>query len=91
MVNLEKWGIYLNFKPKHANISITKYSKKRALLNITPKNGKSIPLFRKAESAFKTTNQKKFKHTTMGSYSFAKNGKKKALLTYGFQIMIEKR
>ena len=89
MVNLEKWGIYLNFKPKYANISLTKYSKKRARVNIAPKNGKSIPLFRKADKIFKSK-QKKFRHTTMGAYTFANNGKRKILMTQGFQIIIEK-
>lgn len=89
MVNLDRWGITPNFKSKDGIISLIKYSKKKARLSIIPKNGKSIPLFRKAETVFKF-NQKKFRHTTMGSYSFSRNKKRRTLLTQGFQVVIEK-
>ena len=88
-MNLDKWGIVPNFKPKYAELSLRKYTKKNAKMSVIPKNGKSIPLTRKSDKPF-DFKKKKFTHTIIGNYSIAKNRKRNVLLTNGFQVIIEK-
>jgi len=69
--------------------SIRKYSKKKARIVITPKNGKTIPLYKNAETAYETK-QKKFTINIIGNYSIINNEKRKAILTQGLQFIVEK-
>ena len=89
MAHLNQWGIYPNFNIKHAVISYNKVSKKNAKFAIVPKNSKSIPLYRKADTPF-VFKGKKFTHTIKGKYTIGKNKKRHVLLTQGFQIVVEK-
>jgi len=89
MVNLNKWGIEPNFKPKHVIIRVNNYGKKKARFAIIPKNGKSFPLSKKTKHPFKFK-KKKIIHTIIGSYSIGTSGKRNILLTSGFQVVAEK-
>lgn len=90
MVNLNKWGIYPNFKPKDAEITFRKYSKEKAKFAVIPKNGKSIPLNRKSEQPFDFSNKKKYTHTIVGNFSFGQTKKRRIMMTTGFQIIVSK-
>nr|BDI55219.1 MAG: hypothetical protein [uncultured archaeon] len=89
MVNLNKWGIHPNFKPKHVDISFKKYTKKKAKMSVIPKNGRSFPLFKKAGHPFEFKG-KKLTHTITGNFSLGQAGKRKICITDGFQIIILK-
>ena len=89
MVNLGKWGITPNFKPKHVQVRMTKYSKNKARILIIPKNGRSFPLTKKNKIAF-TFKKKKFTHKVVGNSSLAQMGKKSVLVTQGLQVIVEK-
>jgi len=89
MVNLSKWGITPNFKPKHVIVKLTKYSKQKARILIIPKNGNSFPLTKKNTIAF-TFKKKKYTHKVIGNSSLAQMGKKSVLITQGLQVIIEK-
>ncbi|KKN15260.1 hypothetical protein LCGC14_0987790 [marine sediment metagenome] len=89
MVNLDKWGITPNFKAKHVNVRLTKYNKKKVRLTISPKNGNSIPLFKKKKVPFKFSG-KKLTHILSGAYTLAQSGKRQILLTSGLKVIIEK-
>ncbi len=89
MTSLNKWGIYPNFNLKHAEISLRKESKKKVKFAIVPKNGKSIPLYRKFEQPF-SFKGKKLTHSTIGKYTIGKSKKRYMLITQGFQIIVEK-
>jgi len=90
MAHLNQWGIYLNFNIKHAVVSYNKISKRYAKFAIVPKNSKSIPLNRKADTPF-DFKSKKFIHTIKGNYTIGTSKKRKMMLTQGFQILVEKR
>ncbi len=90
MAHLNQWRIYLNFNIKHAVVSYTKVSKRYAKFAIVPKNGKSIPLKRKAKTVF-DFKSKKFIHTIKGHFTIGTNKKRKSMLTQGIQILAEKR
>jgi hypothetical protein len=90
MAHLNQWGIFLNFNIKHAVVSYKKTSKKNATFAIVPKNGVSIPLYKKADTPF-DFKTKKFTHTIKGHYTIGTNKKRKVMLTSGFQIVVEKR
>ena len=89
MVNLKKWGITPNFKPKYAEIIIHVYTKKKARFSIMPKNGKSFPLNKKANLPF-VFKGKKLTHIVRGNYTIGTNGKRVVLITNGFQVIVEK-
>jgi len=89
MVNLDKWNMSLNFKPKHVNIKFTKYSKKKARLIVSPKNGNSFPLNKKRKTPFNFKG-KKITHKVVGSYTLAQSGKRQILLTTGLHVNMEK-
>jgi len=89
MVNLDKWGITPNFKAKHVNVRLTKYSKKKARLIVSPKNGSTIPLFKNKKVPFKFSG-KKLTHILSGNFTITQNGKRELLLTSGLKVIIEK-
>jgi len=89
MISLSTWGIYPNFNIKHAEISSKKLSKKIVKFAIIPKNGKSIPLYKKFDNPF-SFKGKKLTQTIRGKYTIGKNKKRHVLLTQGFQIIVEK-
>ena len=89
-MNLNKWGIEPNFKPKHAIIKVNNKSKKNAKFAIIPKNGKSFPLSKKAKHPFKFK-KKKYTYTIIGSYTIGTGGKRNILLTSGFQLIVAKK
>lgn len=90
MVNLNKWGIYPNFKPKDAEIKFLQYSKKEAKFSVIPKNGKSILLNKKAEQPFDFSNKAKYTHKIIGHFSLSQAKKRKVILTSGFRIIVSK-
>ena len=90
MTSLNKWGIYPNFNvSRYAKITSRKLSKKIVKFAVIPKNGRSIPLYRKFEQPF-SFKGKKLTQTIRGKYTIGKNKKRHILLTQGFQIIVEK-